>query len=47
MSVARWPILSRCFSIVTPGASIGTTNADMPLLPPFGSVFANTTVHSA
>ena len=33
VSVARWPILSRCCSIVTPGASIGTMNADMPLLP--------------
>jgi hypothetical protein len=30
VSVARWPIFSRCFSIVTPGESIGTTNAEMP-----------------
>ena len=47
VSVARWPILSRCYSIVTPGVSIGTMNADMPLLPPRGSVFAKTTVHVA
>jgi len=47
VSVARWPILSRCDSIVTPGVSIGTMNADMPLWPPFVSVFANTTVHAA
>ena len=47
VSVARWPILSRCDSIVTPGVSIGTMNADMPLLPAFGSVFANTTVQAA
>ena len=33
VSVARWPILSRCFSIETPSASIGTTNADRPLWP--------------
>ena len=47
VSVARCPILSRCFSIVTPGVSIGTMNADMPFAPPFGSVFAKTTVHAA
>ncbi len=33
MSVARCPILSRCCSIVTPGVSIGTMNADMPRCP--------------
>ena len=43
VSVERWPILSRCFSIVTPGASIGTMNAEIPLWPFDGSVFANTT----
>ncbi len=47
MSVARWPILSRCFSSSTPGVSIGTTNADMPRLPAAASVFANTTVQAA
>ena len=30
VSVARWPILSRCFSIVTPSASVGTTKAVSP-----------------
>ena len=47
MSVARWPILSRCFSTVTPGASIGTMKADRPRWPLVGSVFAKTTVHAA
>ena len=47
VSVARWPILSRCFSICTPGVSIGTMNADMPLWPLAGSVFAKTTVQAA
>ncbi len=47
VSVERWPILSRCFSIVTPGVSIGTMNAEMPRWPCDGSVFANTTVHDA
>ena len=47
MSVARWPILSRCFSTVTPGASIGTMNAERPRWPFVGSVFAKTTVHAA
>ena len=47
MSVARWPILSRCFSTVTPGASIGTMNAERPRCPFVGSVFAKTTVHAA
>ena len=42
MSVARWPILSRCFSIETPSASIGTTNADSPLWPFDLSVDAKT-----
>jgi len=47
VSVARWPIFSRCFSIVTPGELISTTKAEIPRRPPAGSVFANTTVHSA
>ena len=47
VSVARWPILSRCFSIWTPGVSIGTMNAEMPLWPLDGSVFAKTTVQAA
>ena len=47
VSVERCPILSRCDSIVTPGVSIGTMNADMPLWPAFGSVFAKTTVQAA
>ncbi len=47
VSVERCPILSRCFSIVTPGVSIGTTNAEMPRCPLSGSVFANTTVQVA
>src|SRR5438477_440906 len=47
VSVARCPILSRCCSMVTPGASMGTMNADIPLLPAFASVFAKTTVHAA
>ena len=47
VSVARWPIFSRCFSIVTPGVLISTTNADIPRRPAAGSVFANTTAHSA
>ena len=33
VSVARWPILSRCFSTVTPVASVGTTNAVRPRWP--------------
>jgi hypothetical protein len=47
VSVARWPIFSRCFSIATPGVPISTTNADIPRRPAEGSVFANTTAHSA
>ena len=47
VSVARWPILSRCFSSWTPGVSMGTTNADIPRWPLLGSVFANTTVQAA
>ena len=47
VSVARCPILSRCFSIWTPGVSIGTMNAEMPLWPLAGSVFAKTTVQAA
>src|SRR5207248_366520 len=44
---SRCPILSRCCSMVTPGAFIGTMNADMPFAPTLGSVFAKTTVHAA
>src|SRR5581483_4324792 len=33
VSVARWPLLSRCFSIVTPGVSMGTMKADIPVAP--------------
>ena len=47
VSVARCPILSRCCSIVTPGVSIGTMNAEMPRWPFATSVFAKTTVQSA
>ena len=32
VSVARCPILSRCFSTVTPSSSVGTTNAERPLV---------------
>ena len=45
--MARWPILSRCFSSWTPGVSIGTMKADMPLCPFAGSVLAKTTVQAA
>ena len=45
--MARWPILSRCFSIRTPGVSSGTMNAEIPRCPALGSVFANTTLHDA
>ena len=47
MSVARWPILSRCFSTVTPSASLGTTNAVRPRWPASLSVEAKTTTHDA
>src|SRR5829696_4596734 len=47
VSVERWPILSRCFSTVTPGASIGTMNADSPRCALSGSVLAHTTVEAA
>ena len=47
VSVARWPILSRCFSRITPGASIGITNAESPLWPLPGSVEAKHTIHAA
>ena len=33
--------------MLTPGASIGTMKADIPLLPPRGSVLAKTTVQAA
>ena len=45
MSVARWPILSRCFSTVTPSASVGTTNAVRPRWPASLSVEAKTITH--
>ena len=47
VSVERCPIFWRCSSIVTPGVSIGTMNAEMPLWPLAGSVFAKTTVQAA
>ena len=47
VSVARWPILSRCFSIVTPSASLGTTKAVRPRCPAEGSVEAKTVNQSA
>ena len=47
VSVERWPILSRCFSTETPGASIGTMKADRPRWPLLGSVLAKTTVQAA
>ena len=47
VSVARWPILSRCFSTVTPSASAGTTNADRPFCPLLLSVDAKTTIQDA
>ena len=47
VSVARWPILSRCFSIETPCASIGTTNAVRPLWPLDLSVDAKTVDQAA
>src|SRR4029453_13311065 len=47
VSVARWPILSRCFSTVTPSSEVGTTNAESPLCPLLLSVEAKTTSQSA
>ncbi len=47
VSVARCPILSRCFSIVTPGVSMGITNAVRPLWPFDRSVDAKQTIHDA
>ena len=47
VSVARWPILSRCFSIVTPSASIPITNAVSPRWPFDLSVEAKQTIHDA
>ena len=40
VSEARWPSLSSFFITETPGASRGTTKAEMPLCPASGSVFA-------
>ncbi len=45
--MARCPILSRCFSTVTPSRSVGTTNAESPLWPWLLSVEAKTTIHAA
>ena len=45
--MARWPILSRCFSIVTPGASIGITSAVSPLWPWVRSVETKQTIQDA
>ena len=47
VSVERCPILSRCFSSSTPGVSIGTMNAEIPLCPLSGSVLAKITVQAA
>ena len=47
VSVERWPILSRCFSTVTPSASMGTTKAERPLWPLSRSVDAKQTIHEA
>ena len=47
VSVERCPILSRCFSAVTPSASISTTNADSPLCPLGRSVEAEADDHDA
>src|SRR5262249_42381971 len=47
VSVARWPILSRCFSTVTPGGWVGMTKADGRRWPWVLSVEANTTSHEA
>ncbi len=47
VSVARCPILSRCFSTVTPGNEVGTMNAVSPRWPWLLSVEAKTTSHSA
>ena len=47
VSVARWPILSRCFSTVKPSASAGTTNAESPRCALLLSVEAKTTIQAA
>ena len=47
VSVARWPILSRCFSTTTPSVSVGTMKAVSPRWRASLSVEANTITHEA
>src|SRR6185295_8221384 len=44
---ARRPSFSSGFPTANPGASAGTTNAEIPFFPAFGSVRANTTYQEA